>query len=49
MHLIDDIRLQFDTFTLATWLIAKPGGWQIRLGALAAESAGIQRWREDIS
>jgi hypothetical protein len=32
--LIDDARLQFDTRGVATWLIAKPDGWQIRLGAL---------------
>jgi hypothetical protein len=32
--LIDDSRLQFDTRAIATWLIAKPDGWQIRLGAL---------------
>jgi len=32
--LIDDPRLQFDTRGVATWLIAKPDGWQIRLGAL---------------
>jgi hypothetical protein len=32
--LIDDSRLQFDTRAIASWLIAKPDGWQIRLGAL---------------
>src|SRR5277367_2703348 len=32
--LIDDPRLQFDTRAVATWLIAKPDGWQIRLGVL---------------
>jgi hypothetical protein len=32
--LIDDSRLQFDTRALANWLIAKPDGWQIRVGAL---------------
>ena len=31
--LIDDVRLQFDTRAVAAWLIAKPDGWQIRLGA----------------
>ncbi len=32
--LIDDSQLQFDTRAIANWLIAKPDGWQIRLGAL---------------
>ena len=32
--LIDDVRLQFDTRAMASWLIAKPHGWEIRLGAL---------------
>jgi hypothetical protein len=32
--LIDDARLQFDTRGVANWLIAKPDGWQIRLGVL---------------
>lgn len=32
--LIDDSRLQFDTRAIASWLIAKPDGWQIRLVAL---------------
>jgi hypothetical protein len=32
--LIDDARLQFDTRAIANWLIAKPDGWRIRLGAL---------------
>src|ERR1035441_4051479 len=32
--LIDDARLQFDTRAVANWLIAKPDGWQIRVGAL---------------
>jgi hypothetical protein len=32
--LIDDSRLQFDTRAIANWLIAKPDGWQIRVGAL---------------
>jgi hypothetical protein len=32
--LIDDTRLQFDTRAIASWLIAKPDGWQIRLVAL---------------
>jgi hypothetical protein len=32
--LIDDSRLQFDTRGVANWLVAKPDGWQIRLGAL---------------
>jgi hypothetical protein len=32
--LIDDSRLQFDTRAVANWLIAKPDGWQIRVGAL---------------
>jgi hypothetical protein len=32
--LIDDLRLQFDTRAVANWLIAKPDGWQIRVGAL---------------
>jgi hypothetical protein len=32
--LIDDTRLQFDTRAMASWLIAKPSGWKIRLVAL---------------
>jgi len=32
--LIHDSRLQFDTRAIANWLIAKPHGWQIRVGAL---------------
>jgi hypothetical protein len=32
--LIDDSRLQFDTRAIANWLLAKPDGWQIRVGAL---------------
>ncbi len=32
--LIDDVRLQFDTRAMASWLIAKPDGWHIRLVAL---------------
>ena len=32
--LIDDSRLQFDTRAIANWLLAKPDGWQIRLGVL---------------
>jgi hypothetical protein len=32
--MIDDSRLQFDTRAVANWLIAKPDGWQIRVGAL---------------
>jgi hypothetical protein len=32
--LIDDARLQFDTRGVANWLIAKPDGWQIRVGVL---------------
>jgi hypothetical protein len=32
--LIDDSRLQFDTRAVANWLMAKPDGWQIRVGAL---------------
>jgi hypothetical protein len=32
--LINDSRLQFDTRAIANWLIAKPDGWQIRIGAL---------------
>jgi hypothetical protein len=31
--LIDDVRLQFDTRAIASWLIAKPDGWEIRLVA----------------
>jgi hypothetical protein len=33
-ELIDDSRLQFDTRAVANWLIARPYGWQIRVGAL---------------
>ena len=32
--LIDDVRLQFDTRAIASWLIAKPDRWEIRLVAL---------------
>lgn len=32
--LINDRRLQFDTRGFAQWLIAKPSGWQIRVGVL---------------
>lgn len=32
--LIDDVRLQFDTRAIASWLIAKPDGWEVRLVAL---------------
>ena len=32
--LINDARLQFDTRAIASWLIAKPDGWEIRLVAL---------------
>ena len=32
--LIEDSRLQFDTRGFANWLIAKPDGWHIRVGAL---------------
>lgn len=32
--LIDDSRLQFDTRAVASWLLAKPDGWQIRLVSL---------------
>jgi hypothetical protein len=32
--LIDDARLQFGTRAMASWLIAKPDGWHIRLVAL---------------
>ena len=33
--LIEDSRLQFDTRGFANWLIAKPDGWHIRVGALS--------------
>jgi hypothetical protein len=32
--LITDSRLQFDTRGFAAWLLAKPPGWDIRIGAL---------------
>jgi len=32
--LINDRRLQFDTRGFAQWLIAKPSGWEIRVGVL---------------
>ncbi len=32
--LLDDPRLQFDTRAVASWLLAKPDGWQIRLVTL---------------
>jgi len=33
-ELINDSRLQFDTRAVANWLMARPRGWQIRIGVL---------------